>query len=385
MMALLMDKILIINQSSGYLVYDLAERLSSKYQITLISGGIVTNKPFISKVISYFDYKRYSLFARFFSWTLFSFQCLVHLSLNPFRYKQIILYSNPPVLPFFLFPWSRRITYVFFDLYPNALMSFSNFKFFSVIYSLWINLSCPIFNKMIAIVFITDEMKSLFLDTYGKKLNSNLNFHVVPLWLDSNISSSLKNASDFSSSNVNSAVVSFFYSGNFGLTHPVEKIVNAFIALPTDFPGQLSLFGSGSRFTHVRNISSSVSSINMGGFLSHSDYVAYLNHSDIGIVCIDTVSGNVSLPSKLFAMLACGLPILAIAPHNSSLAKIVDKYQCGLVADPDVQFEISEAFIRLGEDGVLRDKFGRNSLLASSNFTKENAKVFLDFLSVNSL
>ena len=123
MMVLLMVKVLIINQSSGYLVYDLAESLSSHHQVTLISGGKVTQMSFLSKAISFFAYKRSSLVARFCSWLLFSLQCLFHLCLNPFKYRHIILYSNPPMLIFFLFPWSKRISYVFFDLYPDALMS----------------------------------------------------------------------------------------------------------------------------------------------------------------------------------------------------------------------------------------------------------------------
>ena len=375
-----MDKVLLINQSSGYLVYDFAESLSSHYEVSLIAGGDVALKPFLSKVFSFISYNRSNSLSRLFSWLLFSFRCLIHLLFNPFKYKHIILFSNPPLLVFFLFPWSGRTTYIFFDLYPDAFRSIGNYGFISFLQILWIKLSTPIFSRMNAIVFISDEMKTSFSKSYGFHHLSSFRMPVIPLWADSKVASSFTLPIKSPSDGYLSKSVCFFYSGNFGHTHPLENIASAFSTLSRGFSFQLNLFGSGACFNRVLKISRCVSSITVGSALSHQDYIAHLKHSDVGVICIDAISGHVSLPSKLFAMLVSGLPILAVAPKNSSLAKMVVKYECGIVVQPDDIDDIANAFISLGNNKDLRIQLGKNAFKAASFFSKANADLLFEVI-----
>ena len=56
---------------------------------------------------------------------------------------------------------------------------------------------------------------------------------------------------------------------------------------------------------------------------------------DLHIVTIRRGLEGVVVPSKLYGILAAGRPVLAVAPEESDVARIVRRAGCGVVADPD--------------------------------------------------
>jgi len=56
---------------------------------------------------------------------------------------------------------------------------------------------------------------------------------------------------------------------------------------------------------------------------------------DLHVVTVRRGLEGVVVPSKLYGILAAGRPVLAVAPETSDVARIVRRYDCGFVADPD--------------------------------------------------
>jgi glycosyltransferase involved in cell wall biosynthesis len=82
-----------------------------------------------------------------------------------------------------------------------------------------------------------------------------------------------------------------------------------------------------------------------------------------------------SLPNKLFDYLSAGIPV--IATDLPEIAKILNKFCCGiLIAKPDPE-EISKAIIKLRDDKSLVLDLKRNAVAASEsvNWEKESIKV----------
>lgn len=73
-----------------------------------------------------------------------------------------------------------------------------------------------------------------------------------------------------------------------------------------------------------------------------------------------------SLPSKIAEYLAAGLPILAHAPADSTVARYCREHGCGLVVDQPDEAALRDALLLLKSDTTLRKKLSAKALQAAS-------------------
>ena len=97
--------------------------------------------------------------------------------------------------------------------------------------------------------------------------------------------------------------------------------------------------------------------------------------ANLSIVAIDGPSAKSSLPSKTFTSLMCGTPIYVLAPLESDLAKIVQKYNCGIITEINNQSEIkvTEIINSISKNYEYFEKMSLNALSASKFFTEKNS------------
>ena len=72
---------------------------------------------------------------------------------------------------------------------------------------------------------------------------------------------------------------------------------------------------------------------------------AVLSSADLHIVTIRRGLEGLVVPSKLYPVLMAGRPVLAVTPKESDVARIVQHYRCGLVADPDDPADVVRAVL----------------------------------------
>jgi glycosyltransferase involved in cell wall biosynthesis len=103
-----------------------------------------------------------------------------------------------------------------------------------------------------------------------------------------------------------------------------------------------------------------------------ADEWAWVTHrTDIALTSLDAAAGLVSLPSKVFASLAGGAAILAVAPEQSDLADLVSSRGVGVVAAPGDVTAATRLLTELVDDAGLRSRFKEAALAASANFTPD--------------
>ncbi len=61
----------------------------------------------------------------------------------------------------------------------------------------------------------------------------------------------------------------------------------------------------------------------------------FLAAGGLNVVTVQRGLEGAVVPSKLYGILAAGRPVLVVAPEESDAARIVRRYGCGVVADPD--------------------------------------------------
>jgi glycosyltransferase involved in cell wall biosynthesis len=70
-----------------------------------------------------------------------------------------------------------------------------------------------------------------------------------------------------------------------------------------------------------------------------------LASADLHIVTMGQGLEGLVVPSKLYPILMAHKPVLAVAPLESDLARIVEEHQCGLVVGPDDPEGVAKAIL----------------------------------------
>lgn len=373
------ETIVILDQASGYLQIDMLEAYKSKYsKRVIIAGTIVERSTPLSKDIVWHKiapYRRETKLKRMFSWLSASISMFFIVAFK-YRKAHIVAITNPPFSVFV--PWLLRCSYdiLIYDLYPDALVHYNYISRKNWLYRIWSYLNKAVFRKARKIYTLTEGMKKL-ASNYS---HSPTDIKIVPLWSSS---------SDFQKVEKEENVILkqtgtldkfvLVYSGNLGVTHPIEKLI--YIAEKLD-PEKFSviIIGGGAKKKMLEKLVEDKKLANV--HLLPWQPVEYLSHNlqaaDLSVVTLDAEASDLSIPSKTFNILSIGNPILGICSSSSGLAELIQVHNCGIVSDGDDTDDVVDHIVRLQSNPELLRQFRNNSQEASELFTKKNAESFVD-------
>ena len=126
------------------------------------------------------------------------------------------------------------------------------------------------------------------------------------------------------------------YSGNIGLYYDLlelQKIMNEFAC----YEGVRFVFvGQGSVLDEMKRYSESLAHNNMVfiPYQKKEDLVYSLNAADVHLVVNARGIKGVSVPSKIYGVMAAGKPVLGILEDGAEARIIVEESDCGIVVDP---------------------------------------------------
>jgi colanic acid biosynthesis glycosyl transferase WcaI len=126
------------------------------------------------------------------------------------------------------------------------------------------------------------------------------------------------------------------YSGNLGLCQQLDEILEAAKLLRDEVCIRLVFVGRGSTRGRLEQYARDNRLANVAFF----DYCAKrelgesLSAADLHLVPLDPRLTRLMMPSKLYGVLASGTPLVAIAPAESHLARIVNEEQVGWIVPP---------------------------------------------------
>src|SRR5437588_592225 len=133
------------------------------------------------------------------------------------------------------------------------------------------------------------------------------------------------------------------HAGNLGFYGAWETLVRAATLLNGEGVGFVFI-GAGAAAARVQALATQVNG--RARFLSFrpaSEVPYILAAGDLHVVTVRRGLEGVVVPSKLYGILAAGRPVLAVAPEASDVARIVRRYRCGVVADPDRPESVAQA------------------------------------------
>ncbi len=124
------------------------------------------------------------------------------------------------------------------------------------------------------------------------------------------------------------------HAGNLGYAGSWDAFVEAVHSLKDANVGVVFV-GEGTRRSFLESLTKELPYVRFFPYFPESDLPFVLAAGDIQVVSIKRGLEGLVVPSKLYSILMCGRPVLAVAPESSAICRLVDDHSCGLKADPD--------------------------------------------------
>lgn len=352
-------------------------------EIHLITGIIESNYEALDpkiKVTSLIKHNSTSTLKRIFTWSIFTIFSFFYVLFSS-KKNELILVTTPPFIIFLgsFFKKIRKQNYhlIIWDLYPDVLINFGTLKESSFIIKTWKKLNTKCFDNASSIFTLGQHLSSA-IEKYTKK-----EVIIIPNWVKSDFLKPIpKSENIFAIQHQLTGKFVVMYSGNLGMTHDIESIVNTADLLKNNSSIHFVIIGDGVKKV---KISQMVKEKGLQNVLllpyQDKDVLPYsLGCADIGIVTLSLGAENISVPSKTYYLMAAGSAILALSSHESELGVLVEKYQCGRVFEkPDVS-AIAEYILFLSKNNDTLNTFKENSRKASLNYTPQNAKLYYKYI-----
>jgi glycosyltransferase involved in cell wall biosynthesis len=256
-----------------------------------------------------------------------------------------------------------------FDVFPDAIVEFGVLKKNIIIIRLWTWANKKIFKRAIHIFTLTSGM-SQALSQY---VNAE-KIKIIPLWTSNNFLKPIpKDKNPFISSYSLQGKFIVQYSGNFGIAHHIDLIIDLASKI-TDKRVMFVLIGGSPTEDKIKLKLSGMGLKNC--IILPWQEISVLPYSlaatDLSIVTLSENATKLAIPSKVFNYMSVGAPILCITGSGSDLERLVLNYNIGRSFSSH-QFEGMIQYINeLLDNPDLCELYHKNSLRASTFYTSRN-------------
>jgi glycosyltransferase involved in cell wall biosynthesis len=373
--------IVIVNQALGYLSIDQANYLLHHYDnVAVITGSIREQQAKISedvKVSWTIKYNRNSYLTKLLTWSIGTIQ-IFGLLLFKFRNYEVF-YTTVPPFAYLLSNFLKNKFYLLvWDVYPDVLKTFGISEQ-NVIYKIWEKLNKKTFSKAEKVFTISEGMARL-LSKYIKYDQ----LKIIHNWTDTQQFQPIEKVENafIKAHNLEGQFI-VLYSGNIGYTHNVEDLVEVARLLQNEKDIRFLIVGRGRGKQKAEDMKNQMELHNVQTMPFQPDHLLphMLASSDLGVVMLEEKAGMVSLPSKMYNLMAVGAPILGIAPMESDVNKLIQKYEMGECFEQNEVKKIADFVQKVKADKAFHQRLGKNARHASKDFTTANVKEFLNYMS----
>ena len=371
-------RIVFVNQATGYLTIDIINEFVREFdKVAVIYGDIrvqdidLNPRVLRSKVI---EKSRKSNLKRFNRWFIASLQIFL-LLLFRYRKYEIFYFSVPPFAYLLSLVIRRRFSVLMWDVYPDALIM-AGISDRNPVYRVWSKVNMILFKRAYKVFTIGEVLKDQ-MSRYvipGK-------ITVIPLWSGLADCKPVKKADNpFISEQKLEGKFIIQYSGNLGAGHNIETLIQTAVLTRYDEQIFYLITGRGSKIEAVKTMIKKYGLSNCRVLPFQPDnMIRYsLAAADLSVVLVEDKIAGVSIPSKVYNLMAVGSPIISIAPETSEISKLVLRFGNGRNFEKDNVEGLAEFIFEMKDSPEMLRSFRERSIRASVEFTRENAHKFLE-------
>jgi glycosyltransferase involved in cell wall biosynthesis len=368
--------------ATGYLLTRIAEGLAKQYQVRVLCGqpnylsrGVrapvteVRNGVDIRRCPSTTWNKDILLF-RLFNLVTISFSIFWEGVCNFRRRDVVLVVTNPPSLPFITVLACRvrgaKCLLLIHDVFPEALVAAGLVKPDALLTRMIGRITSLLYRSVERVVVLGRDMRDVVLKT---KTVSDRRVVVIPNWADIDIVWPTPKKENTLLSELGLADKFVLeYAGNMGRTHGLETLVESAASLAEDKTTHFLFVGSGAKKKWVEQESErrKLENITVLPNKPREEQIVFLNACDTAIISFVPGMAGISVPSRMYNVLAAGKPILAVADESSELARVVREEGVGWVVSPNRPGEIVAAIRAAQANGSLVEEMGKRGRAAAT-------------------
>lgn len=246
--------------------------------------------------------------------------------------------TNPPFAPIWVAAIAavrrRPFDVIVHDVYPEGLVAVGYLQERSLLAALWHRLNRWAYRRAARVVVLGRDMADLMRDRYGVPPDRLVMF---PNWspfdqsrpprlADSRLARELGLEDKF--------VVQ--YSGNMGLWHDIDAIVEAARIVADDPRIHFLMIGGGRRRQPAEELGRrlGLTNITWADSRPRAELPDSLACSSVAVISQRDQLVGIAVPCKLYGILASGRAVIAAVPERSEVASVVREENCGVVVPP---------------------------------------------------
>lgn len=321
--------------------------------------------------LKYIQLKRGKKLSRLINY--FSFTGAVLLHIGEFRkYKSVIVYSNPPVLPIAAILarklFGTKIIFVSYDVYPEVAYASDSLTPNGLIAKVMRCINHHLMKNVSGVVALTEEMKKFLLENRAELRKNKI--RVIPNWAhESTIQVSDEAYAKFGYKPTD-FIVSYF--GNMGICQEMETLIRTMHELKDEDRIQFLIVGHGNKMQHVIDSTKELKNVQILEFLTGSDFEQAVSISSCSIVSLEAGLRGMCAPSKFYSYLQGGIPVISITEEGSYLQDEIKEEQIGSAVTIGDVNALKVAILEMAYHPEQQAKMAENALnLYNKNYTME--------------
>ena len=275
--------------------------------------------------IRYIQLGRASKLGRLINYFSFTASAFFHL-FKLRKYKSVIVYSNPPILPFIAvlgnMLFGTQIVFVAYDVYPEVAYASNSLRPDSVIAKGMRWLNHLMYQRVSCVVALTDEMKA-FLLAHRPELTAD---QVVTIanWAHEKKVEATDEAYARFGYRPGQFIVSYF--GNMGICQEMETLVSAVERMADNDEVRFLFIGHGNKKQAIaeRFEKQRLKNVQMHDFLTGEAFEQAVAISSCCVVSLEKGLKGMCAPSKYYSYLQGGKAIVAVVEEGSYLSQEVE-------------------------------------------------------------
>lgn len=378
--------------STGYIVTGIAEGLADSFEVHALCGQpsysargvraprVQEHNGVRIRRCSATTFNKNILPLRLLNLITISLSLFFHAIWSFQKYDFVLTVTNPPLLPFLsaLACWLRGAEFLLLvhDVYPDILIATKILRVDSLPARFGVRMNQWLYHRAARIIVLGRDMQA------RARLHLNPSQYsrivVIPNWADVDQITPqprVQNELLVELGLTRKFVVQ--YAGNMGYPNDLESIVESAHLLAANPDVHFLFLGSGVKWKWVKTklAEYGLHNATLLGSRPRSQQQIFLNACDVAIVSLIHEMVGISVPSRMYNILAAGKPIIAVTEVDSELAQLVLEEQIGWVVSPGAPEKIVEVIVAAYADSQGVAKMGQRArCVAESKYAFQQAR-----------
>lgn len=371
-------KLVILNQAANYLTIGFANAFNQKMdEVVLVAGSVHVQGEELDPDIQWHKINLWHEAPT--SKKMLSFlKALLNmwwLLMTKYRKHEVLFVSVPPMGYLLNLILPHRFSMVIWDVYPDVF-KITGMKESHPVYKVWAYLNKKSFRKTYRLFTISEKMADLL-----EKYVNRDKIKIQPIWSIFQENQKIpKQDNKFIKQHHLEDKFIVQYSGNIGLTHNVEVLLEIAERLQHNKQILFQIIGRGPRKKHLEQLvkEKELPNCMFLPFQSDDMFPYSLSAADLGVVILDEKTSKGSVPSKSFNLMSYGIPALYIASEDSQLSVYANRYEHAKLFNKQNINAVADWIEEISQNKQKHQEMSRNAVIAAQDFKRSNADKFVE-------